>query len=81
MLGVYAISDLVQHESGLLAVTIMGMVMKNMDIEDILEFKETLSVFLRSGLFIILAARVDFEGFLTLGWRAFLVLAILMFIA
>lgn len=84
VLAVYAISDFVQHESGLLAVTIMGMVlanMKNMDIEDILEFKETLSVFLRSGLFIILAARVDFEGIFTLGWRAFLVLAILMFIA
>ena len=84
VMGVYAISDHFQHESGLLAVTVMGIVLANMnntDIEDILEFKESLSVLLRSGLFIILAARVDFNDFLTLGWRALLVLAILMFIA
>jgi NhaP-type Na+/H+ or K+/H+ antiporter len=84
VLGVYAISDLVQHESGLLAVTVMGIVLTNMedtDIDDILEFKETLSVFLRSGLFIILAARVDFDEFLTVGWSALLVLGVLMFIA
>ncbi len=84
VMGVYAISDFFQHESGLLAVTIMGMVlgnMRNTDIQDILEFKESLSVLLRSGLFIILAARVDFNEFLTLGWRALIVLIVLMFIA
>ena len=84
VLGVYAISDIIQHESGLLAVTVMGMVlanMKNIDIDDILEFKESLSVLLRSGLFIILAARVNFEQFLSLGWSSLIVLAVLMFIA
>ncbi len=82
--GVYAISDSIQHESGLLAVTIMGMVlanMKNIDIEDILEFKESLSVLLRSALFIILAARVDLQQFLVLGWTSFLILGIVMFVA
>ena len=84
VLGVYAVSDLVQHESGLLAVTVMGIVLANMKetfLDDILEFKETLSVFLRSGLFIILAARVDFNEFLNIGWRAYLVLGVLIFIA
>ena len=47
ILGVFAASNYVAHESGLLAVTIAGMVLANMkdvDVEDILEFKETLSV-------------------------------------
>lgn len=41
--GVYAISDLIQHESGLLAVTVMGIVLANMkdtDITDILDFTD-----------------------------------------
>lgn len=84
VLGVYAISDTLQHESGLLAVTIMGMVLanrKNTDIDDILEFKESLSVLFRSGLFIILASRVNFDHFLSLGWHSLLILGVLMFIA
>lgn len=82
--GVYAISDLVEHESGLLAVTIMGITlanMKDMDIDDILDFKESLSVLLISGLFIILAARIEFNQFVTIGWPGLLVLASVMLIA
>jgi CPA1 family monovalent cation:H+ antiporter len=81
---VYALADLLHHESGLLAVTVMGMVLANMkdtDIDDILEFKESLSVLLRSVLFIVLAARVNFEQFLSLGWNSLIVLVILMFVA
>ncbi|HSR63431.1 MAG TPA: sodium:proton antiporter, partial [Gammaproteobacteria bacterium] len=83
--SVFTISDLAAHESGLLAVTIMGMVMANMkdtNIDDILDFKESLSVLLISGLFIILAARVEFYQFDQIGWQTMLmVLAILMLIA
>ena len=81
--GVYAISDQFVHESGLLAVTIMGIILansENTDIDDILDFKETLSVLLISGLFIILAARIEFEQFYQLGWASVLVLLILMFV-
>jgi NhaP-type Na+/H+ or K+/H+ antiporter len=80
----YTFSDIIEHESGLLAVTIMGMVlanMKNTNIDDILDFKESLSVLLISGLFIILAARVEFEHFNQLGWGAVGVLATLMLVA
>ncbi len=45
--AVYVMADSISHESGLLAVTIMGMTMANMkdiDIDDILDFKESLSV-------------------------------------
>jgi NhaP-type Na+/H+ or K+/H+ antiporter len=84
MLGVYALSNELAHESGLLTVTVMGIWMANMKmvpIDDILEFKESLSVLLISALFIILAARVDFGAIAELGWGLVAVLAILMLVA
>ncbi|MGQ4276351.1 cation:proton antiporter [Pseudidiomarina sp. E22-M8] len=82
VLGVFALSNAVQHESGLLTVTVMGMVMantRNLDLDDILEFKETLSVLLISGLFIILAARLNMEAFSELGMPAVILLAVIIF--
>jgi NhaP-type Na+/H+ or K+/H+ antiporter len=84
MLGVYALSNELAHESGLLTVTVMGIWMANMKqvpIDSILEFKESLSVLLISALFIILAARVEFEAIAQLGWGLVLVLALLMLVA
>lgn len=84
MLGVYAISNELAHESGLLTVTVMGIWMANMKqvpIDDILEFKESLSVLLISALFIILAARVEFAAIAELGWGLVGVLAVLMLVA
>ena len=81
---VYVLSDTIEHESGLLAVTIMGITManmKDMNIDDILDFKESLSLLLISGLFIILAARIEFHQFIQLGWPALGILAITMLIA
>lgn len=82
--AVFAFSDTLEHESGLLAVTVMGMTManmKNINIDDILDFKESLSVLLISGLFIILAARIEFVQFVQLGWPALGILAITMLVA
>lgn len=82
--GAFSLSNILAHESGLLAVTVMGMVMANMrgvHMREILNFKESLSVLLISGLFILLAARVDFSQFALLGWGAVLVLLVLQFIA
>lgn len=86
MLGVFVGSNLLQHESGLLTVTVMGIWLANMrgvDIADILEFKETLTVLLISALFILLAARLDSNAMLGLGLGAgaFAVLFIVMVIA
>ncbi|MFT7234981.1 MAG: NhaP-type Na+/H+ or K+/H+ antiporter [Methylophagaceae bacterium] len=70
---VFAASNHLSEESGLLAVTVMGMWlanMKNVPVDDILDFKESLSILLISGLFILLAARLDFSQFATLGWAA-----------
>ncbi|RUO61883.1 cation:proton antiporter [Pseudidiomarina insulisalsae] len=82
VLGVFALSNAVQHESGLLTVTVMGMVMantRNLILDDIMEFKETLSVLLISGLFIILAARLNFEAFSELGMPAVILLGLIIF--
>ncbi|MEE9551632.1 MAG: sodium:proton antiporter, partial [Gammaproteobacteria bacterium] len=82
--AVYAIADFFKHESGLLAVTIMGITLANMndtDIDDILDFKESLSVLLISGLFIILASRIEFYQMYQIGWAAVSVLAIIMLFA
>lgn len=84
MLGVYALSNELAHESGLLTVTIMGIWMANMKqvpVDSILEFKESLSVLLISALFIILAARIEFSAIANLGWGLAWVLAILMLVA
>ena len=57
----YVAANAVQHESGLLAVTVMGVALANqpfVSIKHILEFKENLRVLLISSLFVILAARV-----------------------
>ena len=84
VVGVFTGADFLQHESGLLAVTVMGMMlanMKNVPIEDILDFKESLSVLLISLLFIVLAARVNFRLFADVGWGALLVFLVILFIA
>jgi len=65
LFGAYTISNLIQPESGLLAVTLMGAWLSNqkdINISHIVEFKETLRVLLISVLFIILAARLNFTG-------------------
>lgn len=82
--AVFVLADSVEHESGLLAVTIMGMTManmKDMDIDDILDFKESLSLLLISALFIVLAARVELDQFIQLGWAGVGILAITMLVA
>ncbi|WP_158970147.1 sodium:proton antiporter [Paraglaciecola sp. L3A3] len=84
MLGAFEGSNMIAHESGLLTVTIMGMWLANMkrvDVEGILEFKETLSVLLISGLFILLASRIELSAILNLGWGSILVLIGIVFIA
>ncbi|WP_178080957.1 sodium:proton antiporter, partial [Pseudomonas sp. DrBHI1] len=70
VLGIFIAANQIVHESGLLAVTVMGMWLANMpgvDVRQILHFKENLSVLLISGLFILLAARLDLHALLALG--------------
>lgn len=84
ILGAFAGSNFFAHESGLLTVTIAGIMLANMrdvDVDDILEFKETLSVLLISGLFILLATRLDLGAVAEVGWAAAIVLISIIFVA
>lgn len=77
-------SNSLGDESGLIAVTVMGMVLanaKDVVIEEILSFKEHLTVLLISVLFILLAARIDFTLVQELGMGSLLVLAVALFVA
>jgi NhaP-type Na+/H+ or K+/H+ antiporter len=67
----YTGSTLLQPESGLVAVTLMGVLLANsrVPLKHISEFKESLSLLLVSGLFILLAARVQVASFTALGWQ------------
>lgn len=79
----FTCSNLIHHESGLVAVTVMGVVLANqhqVPVGHIVRFKENLSVLLISSLFIVLTARLDLNQFVGFGWRgpAFLALIILV---
>lgn len=84
VVAIFAIADRMAPESGLLAVTIMGMWLANMKgipVEAILDFKESLSMFFISGLFIILAARLNLGQMLQIGWGALGVLVVLQLVS
>lgn len=82
--GTFALSNLLQAESGLVTVTVLGIWLANMpgvNMEEILDFKESLSVLLISLLFIILASRLDFVEFTQLGWPAVIIFLAIQFLA
>ncbi len=83
VLGVFVGANFFQPESGLLAVTLMGIILGNQNyfsIKLILEFKENLQVILISSLFIILAARLSLEQFYSLNFSHVLFLLVLIII-
>nr|WP_239537559.1 sodium:proton antiporter [Dyella mobilis] len=75
----FTLSNTIAHDSGLLTVTIMGIALGNLrdvHVDDILDFKEHLTVLLVSMLFILLAARLSWPlppGTLWAGIAIFLV--------
>ena len=79
----YALTNLVLEEAGLLTVTVMGIVLANTRIASLAEmrrFKETITVFLVSGIFILLTASLTVEDFKSLDWRAALFVASLLLV-
>jgi NhaP-type Na+/H+ or K+/H+ antiporter len=72
VLAAFTASNLVQHESGLLTVTVLGLLLANqslVSVKHIVEFKENLRVLLIAGLFILLSARLRWEQLSMIGWR------------
>ncbi|ALM08512.1 cell shape-determining protein [Sediminicola sp. YIK13] len=84
VLLVFVESDIFAHESGLLAVVVMGLVMGNLNlpnIKELLYFKESLSVLLISILFILLAANINIQELeLIFNWQMVILLAIIVFV-
>ena len=84
VLGVFVLSDAFAHESGLLSVVIMGMVLGNSNsayLKELLYFKESLSVLLISILFILLAANINIEDLLLIyNWKTAILFAVVVFV-
>lgn len=80
----FAVANFAAHEGGLVAVTVMGLMLGNLrDVprDGIIDFKESLTLLLISVLFIVLAARIDLGGLIALGPAIGLVLLVILFIA
>ncbi len=84
VLLVFVESEVFAHESGLLAVVVMGMVLGNgklKNIKELLYFKESLSVLLISMLFILLSANINIEDLMLLyTWKTAVLFTIVVFI-
>jgi len=80
---VYTGSNILHEEAGLVAATVLGLVMGNMNlpsIDELRRFKEYITVILVSGLFIVLTADLDLRLLVQMDWRSWALLASLVFI-
>ncbi len=76
-------ADALRAESGLVAVTLMGVVLANqrrIPLHRIEAFKKTLGVLVVSVLFVLLAARVTPADALSVGWRGVVLVAALVLV-
>jgi NhaP-type Na+/H+ or K+/H+ antiporter len=82
-LGVYAVANLVLDEAGLVAATLMGLVLGNMGLpgmEEIRRFKAYATVLLVSTLFLLLTADLDPAIMQQLDWRSAVFLAAMVLV-
>ncbi|WP_347174413.1 cation:proton antiporter [Polaribacter uvawellassae] len=84
VLLVFVESEVFAHESGLLAVVVMGMVLGNgklKNLKELLYFKESLSLLLVSILFILLAANIDIDDLrLLYNWETVILFVVIVFV-
>ncbi|MEC9406903.1 MAG: sodium:proton antiporter [Abyssibacter sp.] len=83
VLVVFAASNTVQHEAGLLAVTLMGMVLGNLELpnfEEMRRFKEYITILLVSSVFVLLTADLDPVTISHLDWHAIALVASMLII-
>ena len=84
VLMAYAVSDMILEESGLLTVTVMGIRLANSRLASLTEmrrFKETVTVLLVSGLFVMLTASLKLSDLTGLEWGIFLFAFLVLFVA
>lgn len=83
VIAIYVLSNRMQHEAGLLAVTVLGIVVGNLNlpsIQDMRRFKEYITILLVSSVFILLTADLQPEVLSRLSWKTFALVAAVMFI-
>jgi len=72
----FGLTDAFISESGLLAVTVAGLIVGSRQppgLEPIIEFKSVITDLLIGFIFILLTARLDLAQFATFGWKGFLI--------
>lgn len=82
-LGVYAAGEAIQPETGLVGATLFGVVLANIDVtglQELRRFKESLTVFLVSGLFILLTANIDRTTVEMLSWPIAMTTVAILFV-
>lgn len=83
VIGGFVLADIVKHETGLITVTVMGVVMANRPIHSsrvLRRFKEDLTVLLISGVFVILSATLDWGVVSQFRARFVIFLVLLLFV-
>lgn len=71
VIAVFVLSNQIEHEAGLVAVTVMGIALANMNVSSLRSihpFKQNIAVILVSGIFILLSASLDIAELKPLNW-------------
>ena len=81
--ALFQVSNSISEESGVVAVTVAGLVVGNMKTavrRELREFEEEMTILLIGMLFILLAADVELSQLSRLGWRGITLVCVIMFI-
>ena len=83
VIAAFVVSNMIEHEAGLVAVTVMGIALANMNVQSmrsIHPFKETIAILMVSGIFVLLSASLKWSDLAYLNWRFGLFLVALLFV-
>lgn len=83
VVGTFVLCNMIEHEAGLVAVTVMGVALANMHVSSLRSihpFKQNIAVLLVSGIFILLSASLEFSDLRFFDLRAGLFLLALLFV-
>ena len=83
VIAVFVISNMIEHEAGLVAVTVMGVALANMNVSSLRSihpFKQNIAVLLVSGIFILLSASLNYSDLAFFNWRFAAFLLALLFV-
>jgi NhaP-type Na+/H+ or K+/H+ antiporter len=83
VIAVFVGCNLIEHEAGLMAVTVMGISLANLEVtslRSIHPFKQNVSLILVSGIFVLLSASLEVEALRMFEWRFGLFLLAVLFL-